>query len=69
MVGVPNATVRLHAQLEQLLMGALDLGGGFDAMEVADASCGHPLATLGFWVFTQSGVTQALRLPQDKLIA
>ncbi len=55
-------------QLEDLLLNSCKLDGSFDAMLLAEASNGHPLAAMGYWVLVQSGLMHTLQLPQGKVI-
>ncbi len=54
------------SQLELILVGADDWG--FDAFALEEASCGHPLSVLGYYLIAQSGLMQWGHIDPPKLI-
>jgi hypothetical protein len=43
-------------QLDVVLQSASSYGSGFDAFALAEASGGQPLAVMGYWALSQSGL-------------
>jgi hypothetical protein len=55
-------------QLESVLVQSTSLEGRFDAMELHEASSGHPLSAMGYWALVQSGLVQELHLSSAVLV-